>query len=43
MVAGLKRLRIHETRPSKTQYIVAIAIGIALQFGQSDISRIEGK
>jgi len=40
IVAGLKRLRIHETRPGKTQYIVAITVEITLQFGEGDISRI---
>ena len=29
-VAGFQRLRIQKTRSGKTQYVVAVAIGVAL-------------
>jgi len=40
-VAGFQPMRVHKTRSSKTQHVVAVTIGIALQFREGDIRRIQ--
>ena len=40
-VAGFQRLCVHETRSSKTQYVVTVTIGVAFQFREGDIGRIQ--